>query len=185
MQRTLLDPALNIPALRLFFALWPDPSTRRQLAQWRDVLQQQTGGRPMDTADLHLTLAFIGDVTADMRGPIIAATEMVAACAFTLVIDRPDYWRHNRIVWAGCASTPAALNETANAIRQALARAGIRFDDKKFVPHITLLRDAPRDFELAALEPIEWQIERFVLLQSVQGQKPRYEVLKAWTARPT
>ena len=183
MQRPLPDPALEIQKLRLFFALWPDKQTRLALSHWRDVLRHQTGGRAMETEDLHLTLAFIGDVAAELRDPIALAVEPVQARRFPLKIDRPDYWKHNRIVWAGCAQVPPILEELVVELRSALLKTGIRFDDKAFVPHITLLRNAPRDFELADLRPIEWQIDRFVLLQSAAGQRPRYRVLKEWIAK--
>ncbi|HKO87654.1 MAG TPA: RNA 2',3'-cyclic phosphodiesterase [Burkholderiales bacterium] len=182
MQRPLPDLPLKISPVRLFFALWPDEETRRQLAHWRDVLRRQTGGRAMDTDDLHLTLAFIGDVAPDLQPSIIAATESVQARSFLLTIDRAEYWKHNRIVWAGCHTRPAALDEMVRELRNTLSKAGIRFDHKSFVPHITLLRDAPHDFELADLTPIEWQIDRFVLLRSSSGQRPRYRVAQEWRA---
>ncbi len=46
---------------RLFFALWPDPPTRTALAMLVDGLPL-VGGRRVPAENLHLTLAFLGNV---------------------------------------------------------------------------------------------------------------------------
>ena len=83
----------------------------------------------------------------------------------TLRIDRCQFWKHNRILWAG-GEAPSGLQQLSEALRAALDGAAVRYDHKAFVPHITLLRHARAPQSFSAIEPIEWTAREFVLLVS-------------------
>jgi 2'-5' RNA ligase len=154
---------------------------RAAVAVWSRELRALCGGRAPQPQDLHLTLAFLGSVESDRIGAIESAAGEVRPPKATLVLDRPGYWKHNRIVWAGASSVPAEIENLALELRGALARSRIAFDAKRFVSHVTLLRDAREPPSLPALEPIRWDVESFVLAGS--RQRPggsRYEVLRTW-----
>ena len=165
---------------RLFFALWPDEVVRAALAAWTRELRTLCGGRAPHPQDLHLTLAFLGSVEADRIGAIERAAEEVAPRAATLILDQPGYWKHNRIVWAGASAPPPALESLVQELRGALVRSGVAFDAKRFVSHVTLLRDARPPPSLPAVEPVRWEVEGFVLAGSSPRPGGRYEVLRAW-----
>ena len=166
---------------RLFFALWPGESARAALAAWSRELRALCGGRAPHPQDLHLTLAFLGSLDADRIAAIERAAGEVAPRAATLVLDRPGFWKHNRIVWAGASSPPPELETLVADLRGALARSGAAFDAKRFVSHVTLLRDAREPPSLPALEPIRWEFEGFALAGSSQRSGgSRYEILRAW-----
>jgi RNA 2',3'-cyclic 3'-phosphodiesterase len=168
--------------MRLFFALWPDDGVRAGLAGWARELRLVCGGRPTHTENLHLTLAFLGSVADARLAEIEHAAGEVAPRAATLVIDTPGYWKHNRIAWAGASRPPAGLETLARELREALARARIGFDAKRFVSHVTLLRDAREPRAMPALEPVRWDVAGFVLAGSLtQPGGSRYEVLRAWS----
>lgn len=101
--------------LRLFFALWPDPATRDALAATAGSLRRICGGRAPPANNLHLTLAFLGDVP-EVRVPELAdlAATLVAE-PLVLELDRIGYWRQQRLVWAGPQSCPDALAAPAQA----------------------------------------------------------------------
>jgi len=175
-----LSPAAERGA-RLFFALWPDAAACAGLAAWSRELRALCGGRALQPQDLHLTLAFLGSVDAERIGAIERAAAEVAPRAATLVLDRPGYWKHNRIVWAGASRPPPELESLVADLRGALARSGVAFDAKRFVSHVTLLRDARDPTALPVLEPVSWEIRGFVLAGS--SQRPgggRYEILRSW-----
>jgi RNA 2',3'-cyclic 3'-phosphodiesterase len=175
-----LSPAPERGA-RLFFALWPDAAGRDALAAWSRELRAVCGGRAPHPQDLHLTLAFLGSVGADRVGAIERAAAEVAPRAAALVLDSPGYWKHNRIVWAGASTMPPELESLVLDLRGALARSGIAFDAKRFVSHVTLLRDAREPASLPLLEPVRWDVEGFALAGS--SQRPggaRYEILRSW-----
>jgi len=171
-------------AARLFFALWPGEGARAELTAWSRELHRLCGGRAPHARDLHLTLAFLGSVPAERVEAVERAAEDVVARASTLVLDQPGYWKHNRIVWAGASVVPAELDTLAAELREALARAAVAFDAKRFVSHVTLLRDAREPRAMPALVPIRWDLEGFALARSSsRANGARYEVLRSWAAR--
>lgn len=171
---------------RLFFALWPAPAVARRLhAAARDA-HAGCGGRLMRLDTLHMTLAFLGEVAVACRAQIEAAACGIAFSPFVLEVDRIGYWRHNRILWAGCSSAPPGLNLLADALADNLRAAGFALEERPFAAHATLLRtvgNAPR--ELPPLQPIVWPVADFALVashRSVAGS--RYEVLRRWALAP-
>ena len=91
--------------LRLFFALWPDPAVREQLAKQ----QQHISGRRVPADNLHLTLAFLGVQPRSLLPSLEAALDTLALPALQLTIDRLGYFSKPRIAWAGPSTPPAAL----------------------------------------------------------------------------
>ena len=171
------------PAVRLFFALWPDETVRAALAGWSAALRQACGGRVTRPGNLHLTLAFLGDTDAGRLDELKDAAGTVGPRAFELVIDQPGYWKHNRIAWAGASAEPAALTEMVGELRGVLKRARFRFDAKPFVSHVTLVRKASPPAELPELAPIVWSATGFALVRSVPGpQGSDYAVAGEWRA---
>lgn len=168
---------------RLFFALWPDPHTRTALADWQRAVHPLCGGRVMHRDDLHLTLAFLGDMPLELLASIKAAGQRVRGVPFSLRVDELRYWKHNKIVWAGLSEVPMALTALVDDLRAQLTAAGIRFDAKAFVPHITLLRNARPIEALPPPSAIDWQVEAFALIRSVGGSGPRYRVEASWPLR--
>jgi len=165
--------------LRLFFALWPDAAARSALSRYAKDAQDACGGRVMRPPNLHVTLAFIGDVDAARLGAILAAADKVTPRRFLLDVDRVEYWRHNRIVWAGASIVPDALGAFVDELRGALDAARIAYDRKPYVPHVTLLREA-RAAPLPAFAAVPWPAEAFVLVKSVPGAD--YAIVREWRA---
>ncbi len=153
------------PVQRVFFALWPDEPARRRLAGLADAMHGECGGRVMQPRNLHMTLVFVGNATQGDVERMTAAARSVRMQPITLRIDRCQYWRHNKILWAG-GEAPSGLQQLSEALRAALDGAAVRYDHKAFVPHITLLRHARAPQSFPAIEPIEWTAREFVLLVS-------------------
>jgi 2'-5' RNA ligase len=167
--------------VRLFFALWPDDAVRAQLARWSRGLHAVCGGRPTRDENLHLTLAFLGSVEEARAAEVERAANEVAPRVVTLVLDRPGYWKHNRIAWAGASVVPPELESVVSELRSALARSHIGFDPKGFVSHVTLLREAREPKAMPALDPIPWKVDGFALVQSVTLPRgSRYEIRRSW-----
>lgn len=163
--------------LRLFFALWPDAAVRERLAAYARGAHARCGGRATRPQNLHLTLAFLGDTEAARLGALMAVAATVAPRRFELDVDHVEYWRRNRIVWAGAAAVPDELTSLTGELRAALDAAGFRYDRKPFVPHVTLLRDA-HPAALPPFEPLRWPAEGFVLVRSEAGRD--YAVDREW-----
>ncbi|HMH17223.1 MAG TPA: RNA 2',3'-cyclic phosphodiesterase [Burkholderiales bacterium] len=167
--------------MRLFFAFWPDDEVRARLAHWSRELHALCGGRPTRPENLHATFAFLGSVDDARVAEVERAAQEAAPRRFTLILDRPGYWKHNRIAWAGASVVPPGLDVLVSELRGALAKSQIRFDAKSFVPHVTLLREAREPGAMPAFEPIEWRLDGFALVQSVTlPQGSRYAIRKSW-----
>lgn len=167
--------------MRLFFALWPDAVVRRELAQWAERCRRNGRGRLIPTENLHATLAFVGEVAASEQAALLALPDTLHKAAFDLVLDGIGYWRHNRIVHAGASATPDRLLGLARDLANALRGAGFRIEDRAYVPHVTLLRDA-RDPGEIAVAPLVWRVAEMVLVESRrENGRQVYRPLERWT----
>lgn len=167
---------------RLFFALWPDSAGADALDGLARAAHRSHGGRPTGHADLHLTLAFLGDVTPDRQAVAEAAAAGVAAATFDFAIDRLGCWKHNRILWAGCSETPPALAILARDLATRLRTAGFALEERAFAPHVTLLRKADCAKALPTMRtPVPWPVREFVLAESRPTPGgARYTVIGRW-----
>ncbi len=134
----------------------------------------------MHTENLHVTLAFLGQVDAARLDDIVAAARTVRARQFTLRMDQPGFWKHNRIAWLGASRVPSELEAMVAELRSALQAGRISFDPKPFVAHVTLLRNArPPADEWPALAAVLWTVNGFSLVSSEPDEGgTRYRV--AW-----
>ena len=157
----------NAGRARVFFALWPDASVRTALAALAQEAQAECGGRAMAAENVHVTLFFVGPVERARLAALERAAQRPRGRSFSLTLDRVGYWRHNRIVWAGATEFPAALATLAEDLRVALAREGVQGEERPYVPHVTLVRNAERKPGAPVIEPCVWSVDEFVLVESV------------------
>jgi RNA 2',3'-cyclic 3'-phosphodiesterase len=131
--------------------------------------------------NVHLTLAFLGDVPAGRVVDATAAADEIAVPPFELRIDTRGYWRHNRIVWAGAARCPPPLRDLVARLTGMLGAAGFQCETREYVPHITLLREARRAPLLQINEAIAWRAKDFVLMRSVHRDAVLvYDIVQRW-----
>ncbi len=72
---------------RCFLALWPEAPLAQALAQQGRALWQRGGGRLCEPEALHLTLACLGDLSAERGRALIAAARQCTGDALALHID--------------------------------------------------------------------------------------------------
>lgn len=167
-------------SLRLFFALWPDDATRTALNHTGKWLHKHWGGRRMRADMLHLTLAFLGRTPVAQLDDLFAHVDLIQAEAFDLTLDQPGYWRHNRIGWFGPSQPPAQLGDLVSRVNAAIQAAGVNFDARPYVPHVTLLRNTAGG-DMLACEPVMWPVRDFVLVSSrTEAEGAYYEVIQRW-----
>lgn len=144
-------------------------------------MQAGCGGRVTPANNIHLTLVFLGTVPAARIAELCRAGDSVTAPCFGMDVGGADYWRHNRIVWAGPPLCPDALRTLVADLESALASRGFDYDQRVYVPHITLLRDARCAPVTPPMTAIRWSVGGFVLVQSVRRDRALvYEVLRHW-----
>ena len=133
--------------MRTFIALELPEEFSMQVAELARGLREQglLQGRFMCRSTYHITLAFIGDVgeaeaqrvidVLDEVRPKLSAIELRS-------VGLKKFGRGNTATIALELEPNDALLDAAAFVRSALDARGIAFDDKKFVPHITLARKA-------------------------------------------
>ena len=166
--------------MRLFFALWPPPETARALASWALDAQKLTGGRATAEANIHLTLAFLGEADP---APALRAAATVDARVHDLPIEKSHYWRENNIVWVGPHETPPALKTLHERLAMALYREEFMLERRPFAAHVTLIRKA-RGATLPPLPAVEWPVRELLLIRSkVSSKGSTYEPVQRFKLR--
>ena len=168
---------------RLFLALWPDDITRKKLADVQKMLgkiDRLKTAKPVAAANLHITTHFLGAVKDEVHSQLEALLSEVKAQSCTLVIDRWGYFPRAKVLWLG-ADLPAALNDLVEQTQSCIQQCIDGYEQKRFVPHVTVFRKARHPMEVDEFHPIEWNIDRFALVESVtHPEGPEYRVLKEW-----
>jgi 2'-5' RNA ligase len=165
---------------KLFFALWPDQTIREGLLRIGRELPPH-GGHAPHPPDLHLTLVFLGPVTAEQYPCVVRAAAAIRGVPFDLTIDRVGYWSRPRILWCAPAETPEPLQTLVADLQRELLHCGFRPEKRPYSPHVTLARKSrPVEFQLLS-ESLSWPAREFVLVASGPGgEPPRYRILERW-----
>lgn len=165
---------------RTFLALWPDPAVRGQLAAASAAARRQASGRPVPPDNLHLTLAFLGNVSPEALECVRAAAGGVRAPPFELALDRVGWWRRPGILWLAPATWPPAIEGLVRDLWRAVVPCGLEAETRPFKPHVTLARRCARA-RPGPLDPIHWPVSDFALIESLSGQSgARYQVIERW-----
>ena len=124
--------------MRLFVAVQLSDEMKKAVAETMHELKKKgVKGNYVPLQNLHLTLAFIGE-TDDPKS-VRAALEQVKVKPFKMSLS--DMGSFEDLLWVGIKGNQG-LSGAAKAVRDALDAAGVEYDRKKFVPHITIIRKA-------------------------------------------
>jgi RNA 2',3'-cyclic 3'-phosphodiesterase len=163
---------------RVFFALWPDVETRARLARATKDAVRRSGGRPIAKDRLHVTVAFLGNLTP-AGFEIASAVPPISVGAFTLVLDTIGAFLSSRTLWLGSRSVPPGLIELERGLWEALAAKGFIREERIYRPHVTLARRARAVEE--EIDSIEWRVTELALVESLpDGRNVHYEPLRSW-----
>ena len=170
---------------RVFFALWPSDAERRALAAATQAQIEAAAGRAVPLADLHVTLAFLGDVAAARLGELAGLGQQVAVSwqgpiPIELSFERLACWRRPQIlcVLERAPGEPAAL--LAGALKRAALAAGFAPDLKPFRAHVTVARKVVQLRSAVALEKVTLASAALALVESRGGAAgPLYSVLES------
>jgi 2'-5' RNA ligase len=171
-------------ATRLFVALNPSDPVRAAIAALHDEIPRMQW---TPAAQIHLTLRFIGEQPPEAHEKIADALATVRVKSFLLGVEgvggfpeRGDW----HVLWAGVGSGHPLLHQLRQQVDNALLAAGIQFELRPFVPHLTIARcrEAPapmitqwakrhRDF----VGPI-WPVSSFSLMASEPRVDGRFHI---------
>jgi RNA 2',3'-cyclic 3'-phosphodiesterase len=166
---------------RLFFAYWPDASTRMSLIEATRAAVASIDGQPVTAANLHVTLAFIGRVPGSRIPEIIRIGALGDYKPATLKFDRLEYWPRPKVVSVLAVSIPDVGQKLVDTLWERLLPLGLEREERPWRPHFTIVRRVRRPPPKLAIPAIEWACDRLALIESVSGPDGlHYTPLAEW-----
>lgn len=137
-------------------------------------------GKAVHLDNLHITLAFLGYVSDAQRACVETVADAISVTPFNLRFDQVGWFKRPKVLWLGTNETPDALMQLVASLNQGLRGCDIMLDERPFAAHLTLMRKV-REFSEMEIEPIDWHVDRFCLVQSfTHPEGVEYRVIKSW-----
>ena len=165
---------------RLFFALWPDDETRKQLY---DVAKQfkKENIRLVKKSNLHITLEFLGEVSEKDQQELIERVNKVKGEPFAIELTRTGFWKKPQILWIGTTQIPKPLLTLVKLIRKCVKQQGLKTDQREYKPHVTIARKVKQIIVPKETFQIPWHVKSFALVISLSTDNGvEYRVLQQW-----
>ena len=164
---------------RLFFALWPDDETREQCVSVIKALSSKDG-RLVPPGNLHVTLAFLGNIDAATELSVTQAAAKIPVSQMAITFDRINFWRKPGILCLTAQNPDPTVTSLAMSLISQAAQFGIPVDPRPFTPHVTLVRKVKRSAQLE-FDPVIWSADSFCLMESCSlPEGVEYRVIKYW-----
>jgi 2'-5' RNA ligase len=160
--------------MRLFIAINFTEGLKDELASIIQNLQSYAlQGNFTRRENLHLTLAFLGEIPSARVENIKQAMDKVGAGRFSLVISHLGQFKRSGgdIYWLGVEKNTSLLNLHTQLSRE-LRAAGFKLEERGFKPHLTLgrqiiLSPAFDQVEFShQIPPISQEVDRISLMKS-------------------
>ena len=148
--------------MRLFAAIELSDEMKKAITKTMHELKKKgVGGSYVPMANLHLTLAFLGEI--DDPGSVKDALGTISFKPFRLAFA--DLGSFGNLIWIG-AKGNQGLSSAARVVREALDHAGIEYDRKKFKPHITIVRRASGNWKGIAPPKGDMMVKKISLMKT-------------------
>ncbi len=132
--------------IRTFIAIDVDDSIRDMLgAIIRRMAQELPSVRWVDPQGIHLTLAFLGNLTDERLADAMQAAEVTAprVMPFEIRLSRLgvfDSLLHPRVIWVGIDEPSGVLQQLYSVLNRELENRDFAVEKRPFSPHLTLAR---------------------------------------------
>jgi RNA 2',3'-cyclic 3'-phosphodiesterase len=138
------------------------------------------GAKWVDTANLHVTLRFIGEVDEGLAADIDEVLAGVKAPGFAVTLAGVGQFgggEKARALWVGVEKNPALLH-LHDKIETALMRIGLPPEQRRYAPHVTLAR-------LRYVHPVEVQafIERHALFRAPSFPVDKFSLVASYLTK--
>ena len=163
---------------RLFLALLPDEATVAALAAHADAWHWPGAATRYAPSDWHITLHFIGPVPRPRIDELRAALAVPVA-PFELRFGEPALWPHGLAVLCPMA-VPERLLELHAQLGRVLRRLGLRVDERRYRPHLTLARHAAQATLPAKFPAFGWPVQGYALMESCAAPARQYLQLHSY-----
>lgn len=169
--------------MRLFVALELPEEMIDALSETSAALRDSVRGRYVAPDRFHVTLAFLGEVEGSRLPALVEALDVACQGHAPIPIALGELGsfgrRRSAVLWQA-ADGGEPLDILAQDVRASLKRAGFSLDDKRFLPHVTLMRSADlTSGELPMALPVRGVVDTVTLFSSdLSGAHPVYTPLE-------
>lgn len=128
--------------MRLFIAINFDNKTKQNMLAVQRRLREWGAGNFSRPENLHLTLAFLGEVAADRVAAVRRAMDRVSVSPMELTFDHVGCFKRDGgdLWWIGIHEIKALAALQSDLARR-LTDESFRLESRRFSPHITLARE--------------------------------------------
>ena len=148
--------------MRLFAAVTLSDELKKTLmGTMHEMKKTGIRGNYVPVQNLHLTLAFIGETVS--AEPVKEALKNVHFKPFKLSLSEMGCF--GDLLWTGMKGNQG-ISAAVKSVRDALDQAGIAYDKKKFVPHITLIRKMNGNWKQIPAPKGEMLVKKISLMKS-------------------
>lgn len=167
---------------RLFFALWPDDITRQQCVKITKGINKEKA-RPVNPANLHVTLLFLGNIAADKEISFRLEAATIPIPKTTLRFDQLNFWKKPGVLCLTATDSSPELMALVDNLSIVARKLDIPIDERPFKPHVTLVKKA-KELTTLEFEPVIWHSKSFCLVEScslINGVE--YRIIEQWVAK--
>lgn len=86
-----------------------------------------------------------------------------------MTLERIGWWPRQKLAWAAPRDCPPELQTLADVLARGLRAVAFRTERRRFLPHVTLLRDAQRAPPALPCRLPLWRVSELVLVVSERG----------------
>ena len=137
--------------------------------------------RWVKTANIHLTLKFLGDIESSTVGQVADQLDIAVGSTPSFQLNASGFGvfpnrRQVRILWVGLGGDVGCLKTARDAIEKRMGMLGHKKERRRFKPHLTIGRARNRIDgqvfgssldELTDIASDSFQVDRIMLIQSV------------------
>ncbi|TRX53398.1 RNA 2',3'-cyclic phosphodiesterase [Thalassomonas sp. M1454] len=169
---------------RLFIGLSIAKQQREQIAQWRQQALSDNSGelfKSVDKDNFHITLSFIGSISADKITPLIAAMNKTLKPKCSIDLNRLDCWPKPKVLFLHASSVQENLLTLATNIIETVKHNNIHQEDRPYIPHLTLCRKAKHAPIITEAFNFKLDFQQCHLYESISSnQGVQYKIIHTW-----
>jgi len=145
MDQIIRDKDLSVDQVRSFVSI--DLEDQQVLSRIGSILSslKALGGdsKPVEEDNIHLTLKFLGNVSAPRLAEVKSSLQQLAFPSFTAEIKGAGAFpnlKHMNVVWVGVNEGWTLIEQIYEQVEKLLSSLGFSRENRPFSPHITIAR---------------------------------------------
>lgn len=172
---------------RTFFALTLSKPQKALIEQWRDEnidhIPKTNQATQVSAANLHLNLAFLGNLTEEQIESVFKLVENIKFNPIEIEINSVSYWEEKEILWIGAQEQNAQFLRLSNEFKKIGQALNLEMDENTYTPHISLYRNCqPQSLNTPAPD-FCFSFDTVVLFQTLTlPHSVDYHIIRHWKA---